>query len=132
MERVREKLDRLKRENERIFAIDLGFDDAALASFRTAFEALDPEGFGSLGISAVRQVMRMLRKKITSDELRVLFDSLDNDESGLMEMGEFLELMRMVEDGTYEDLIRQHTSSAASVRSTMYGRVVYGSSDRVY
>jgi len=93
MERVREKLERMKREEERTVAKSLGFDDSKLASFRSAFETLDPEGWGSLGISDVRQVMRMLRVNITSDALRALFDHLDDDESGQMEMGEFLQLM---------------------------------------
>merc|ERR550514_1851087 len=58
------------------------------------------------GILDVRQVMRMLRRNISSDQLRALFEHLDDDESGQMEMEEFLHLMRMVEDGSFLDVVK--------------------------
>lgn len=99
MQRVRQQLQRLQRDQERECSASLGFNDDQMRDFRKAFETLDPDGSGSLTIGDVRQVMRLLHQNISSDELRDIFEQLDEDVSGEMEFCEFLHFMKLVEDG---------------------------------
>jgi len=58
-----------------------------------------------MDISECRVAMRLLRRDVSSDELRRLFDQLDGDGSGELDFMEFLQLMHMLraKDGVFEE-----------------------------
>eukprot|EP00747_Dinoflagellata_sp_TGD_P042844 gnl/TRDRNA2_/TRDRNA2_142339_c1_seq1.p1 gnl/TRDRNA2_/TRDRNA2_142339_c1~~gnl/TRDRNA2_/TRDRNA2_142339_c1_seq1.p1 ORF type:complete len:699 (-),score=119.13 gnl/TRDRNA2_/TRDRNA2_142339_c1_seq1:85-1887(-) len=81
-------------------AASMGFTRDELAEYQGAFDQLDSDGSGGLGIEEVEQVMDMiLEKPPTSEELRKLFKELDEDGSGSLEFPEFLHLLQMSNEG---------------------------------
>lgn len=97
IQRILVRLQRMQRDNELRVAKELGFSTQQLKEYHKAFDTLDPEGGGHLNISSIRQVLRMLHMNVSSDELRVVFQELDEDKSGFLEFSEFLKFIKMTE-----------------------------------
>lgn len=97
IQRILVRLQRMERDKEMKVAQELGFSTNQVREYHKGFDALDPDGTGQLNISAVRQVLRMLHMNISSDELRIVFEELDEDGSGFLEFIEFLHFIKMTE-----------------------------------
>merc|ERR1712118_452268 len=96
-QKVQERLSSMQRKEELRDAHELDISTAQLEEYRSAFEMLDVEETGQLGLDAVRRMMDMLRIPISGDALNELFNEIDEDDSGLVEFSEFLKLIPMVE-----------------------------------
>lgn len=114
MQKVRQNLQKLEKDNDRAIARELGFSDEQTKDFRKAFEKLDPDGTNSLSITEIRQVLRLLHTNLSGDELRAIFDSLDEDGSGSLDFGEFLNFMKLAEEG--KEKMRQSVSRMGTSR----------------
>jgi len=77
------------------------YDERKVNMYRMAFDILDTEGDDQLGITSVRKVFVLLRRAITSDNLRELFAKIDLDGSGTIGFLEFLHLVYELDQGRW-------------------------------
>jgi len=66
-----------------------GAFDAREAEVREVFEGHDRDGNGEIDLDEFRAVVASLGMELTSDEAERLFDTIDEDESGLIGYEEF-------------------------------------------
>lgn len=97
--RAREKIEKVTREKEQQFAIEMGFTVQRYSELKEIFETSNESGSGMLGISELRTTLNTLKKRATSDELHELFFQYGKDFQGtlFMEMQSFLSMMKEVE-----------------------------------
>ena len=70
---------------------------AEVASFKTAFAAIDTEGSGAIDpFEMLRAVRATGRAKTTIRVTHVLFERIDRDGNGVNDLGEFVEAMRYI------------------------------------
>lgn len=95
-----ERLRGVHRRREETMAAGLGFDMRRLCEFREAFYTLDQDGSEELSITCLRRAMMLLGKNLSTHDLLSLFQTVDEDGSGAIDFGEFLILMKMIEERT--------------------------------
>lgn len=99
---MREWTSGVERTRENQYAEEnLKFDERKVNMYRMAFDILDAEGSNQLDISAVRKVFVLLRRSISSDNLRELFAKIDLDGSGTINFFEFLHLVHELDVGEW-------------------------------
>ena len=70
---------------------------AEVASFKTAFAAIDTDGSGAIDpFEMLRAVRATGRAKTTIRVTHVLFERIDRDGNGVNDLGEFVEAMRYI------------------------------------
>lgn len=92
--KVREWKNLERQTREKQYAWDnLEIDERTVSTYRMAFDILDIEGKDELDITGIRKIFVVLRRPITSDQLRELFAKIDLDGSGTIGFLEFLHLV---------------------------------------
>jgi Ca2+-binding EF-hand superfamily protein len=97
-QRIEEKLQSIRYDEEIEYASTLGFNETQVHEFRWVFETLDADAGGRLDINEVRKGLTILRKKVSEDMLEATFARLDEDSSGGLDFKEFLSLMVQLRD----------------------------------
>jgi len=99
--KVREWRNSEQKAREKQYAWEnLEIDERTVTTYRMAFDLLDTEARDELDITMIRRIFVVLRRPITSDQLRELFAKIDLDGSGTIGFLEFLHLVHEV--GIYE------------------------------
>lgn len=95
----------------------LQFDSRKVSMLRMAFDTLDTQGAGALDVQAIRQVFILLKRAITSDQLRELFAKIDLDGSGNIGFLEFLHLVHELDVGAWGHELQQPAPVKKSPRA---------------
>ena len=74
--------------------------DEQLAELKDVFSMFDKDGDGTITLSEFGSVMKALGQEPTEDELRIMMDSVDTDQNGVIDFDEFVGLMA---DHFYQD-----------------------------
>merc|ERR1712166_262950 len=67
--------------------------DAQMEEIREAFGLFDADASGSIDVRELKAAMRALGFEIKNEELKKMVADVDTDGSGMIEFGEFLEMM---------------------------------------
>jgi len=104
-QRIMEKLEQIRYEEEVNRGLRLGFTEDQLRDMRWVFDSLDVDGSRSLDFIEVKACFQQLGKNAPAEILADSFSQLDDDGSGTLDFFEFLELMRIVRDsdGLFND-----------------------------
>lgn len=97
-QRVEERLNRARFEEELAQAMAMQFSAAQLRDMRWAFDSLDADASGKLQADEVSECLSLMGRSLKKDEFDLFFKELDANGSGDLEFKEFLELMRVVRD----------------------------------
>ncbi|KAF4524254.1 hypothetical protein B566_EDAN008800 [Ephemera danica] len=68
-------------------------EEAMQKELREAFRLYDKEGNGYITTDVLREILRELDDKITSEELDMMIEEIDSDGSGTVDFEEFMEVM---------------------------------------
>jgi len=98
VQRITERVHEMAREEQNKIGQELRFTQREVNKLRQAFEALDDEGDGTLGISEVERCIAMAGVVIPHAKAVRLIQEIDEDESGQLDFTEFMSLMRRIED----------------------------------
>jgi len=98
VQRITERVQEMVRESQNKRGQELRFTQREVNKLRQAFEALDDEGDGTLGISEVERCIAMAGVTIPHAKAVRLIQEIDEDESGQLDFTEFMSLMRRIED----------------------------------
>jgi len=98
VQRITERVQEMAREDQNKKGQELRFNQREINKLRQAFEALDDQGDGSLGISEVERAIAMAGVSIPHAKAVRLIEEIDEDASGQLEFTEFMSLMRRIED----------------------------------
>ena len=71
------------------------YDQATYNEFKEAFKMFDEDGSGDIDVVELGKVFTQLGQNISEAELEDLIKEVDDDESGQIDFGEFLQLMGM-------------------------------------
>merc|ERR1711865_1270988 len=83
-----------------------GLSEEQMEEIREAFGLFDADASGSIDVRELKAAMRALGFEIKSEELKKMVSDVDTDGSGMIEFGEFLEMMtgKMGEKDSREDI----------------------------
>merc|ERR1712021_271669 len=83
-----------------------GLSEEQLDEVREAFGLFDADASGSIDVRELKAAMRALGFEIKNEELKKMVADVDTDGSGMIEFGEFLEMMtgKMGEKDSREDI----------------------------
>merc|ERR1712195_228039 len=83
-----------------------GLSEEQLDEVREAFGLFDADASGSIDVRELKAAMRALGFGIKNEELKKMVADVDTDGSGMIEFGEFLEMMtgKMGEKDSREDI----------------------------
>merc|ERR1712028_257230 len=70
-----------------------GVSDEQMEEIREAFGLFDADASGSIDVRELKAAMRALGFEIKNEELKKMVSDVDTDGSGMIEFGEFLEMM---------------------------------------
>jgi len=68
-------------------------DEAMLQELKEAFRLYDREGNGYITTGTLREILKALDDKLTSDDLDGIIAEIDTDGSGTVDFDEFMEMM---------------------------------------
>jgi len=68
-------------------------DEAMLQELKEAFRLYDREGNGYITTAVLREILKALDDKLTSDDLDGMIAEIDTDGSGTVDFDEFMEMM---------------------------------------
>eukprot|EP00746_Dinoflagellata_sp_MGD_P154728 gnl/MRDRNA2_/MRDRNA2_84999_c0_seq2.p1 gnl/MRDRNA2_/MRDRNA2_84999_c0~~gnl/MRDRNA2_/MRDRNA2_84999_c0_seq2.p1 ORF type:complete len:945 (+),score=168.92 gnl/MRDRNA2_/MRDRNA2_84999_c0_seq2:159-2993(+) len=104
--RVDTKLRSMQRDRDAEFAAALGFSKERFQELLETYQGLEDhystgeaDGFD---ITGLRQLVNKLRKSLSSDALRNLFQQLDEDRVGCLGMFQFLQFMWITENDAFD------------------------------
>jgi len=98
-QRIQEKLNSTRYEQEVEYALSLGFTAAQLRDLRWVFDTLDANGSERLDAQEVRAGLAMMNLHVSSQSFDNAFSQLDVDRSGELDFKEFLDFMQLMRDG---------------------------------
>ncbi|KAK7871880.1 hypothetical protein R5R35_006460 [Gryllus longicercus] len=75
------------------FLVDEEDAEAMQQELREAFRLYDKEGNGYITTVVLREILKELDDKITSEELDMMIEEIDSDGSGTVDFDEFMEVM---------------------------------------
>ncbi|GLH11109.1 Troponin C [Gryllus bimaculatus] len=75
------------------FLVDEEDAEAMQQELREAFRLYDKEGNGYITTTVLREILKELDDKITSEELDMMIEEIDSDGSGTVDFDEFMEVM---------------------------------------
>ena len=83
-----------------------GLSDEQMEEIREAFGLFDGDASGAIDVRELKAAMRALGFEIKNEELKKMVADVDTDGSGMIEFGEFLEMMtgKMGEKDSREDI----------------------------
>merc|ERR1712195_288204 len=83
-----------------------GLSEEQMEEIREAFGLFDADASGSIDVRELKAAMRALGFEIKNEELKKMVADVDTDGSGMIEFGEFLEMMtgKMGEKDSREDI----------------------------
>ncbi|XP_059472837.1 troponin C, isoallergen Bla g 6.0201-like [Neocloeon triangulifer] len=67
--------------------------EAMQQELKEAFRLYDKEGNGYITTDVLREILRELDDKVTSDDLDMMIEEIDSDGSGTVDFDEFMEVM---------------------------------------
>lgn len=104
-QRVDEKLNSFRFEEEVEHAMQLDFTEKQMRDLRWVFDTLDTDGSNKLDANEVRQGLIMMRKHVSTESFESAFKQLDADANGELCFKEFLSFMKLMRDseGVSED-----------------------------
>merc|ERR1712013_754085 len=83
-----------------VMDVDFDIEEGDLKAFSKAFREFDKDSSGKMNYIEVGNFMKFLRDEdINETELQEVFDSMDRDDSGLVEFTEFVRVMVQKDDG---------------------------------
>jgi len=83
-----------------VMDVDFDIEEEDLKAFNKAFREFDKDSSGKMNYTEVGNFMKFLRDEdIDETELQEVFDSMDSDDSGLVEFTEFVKVMVQKDDG---------------------------------
>jgi len=97
-QRVEERLNRLRFEDELQQALAMEFTAAELRDMRWVFDSLDKDMSGNLDAAELCECFSLMGQNVKRDEFSVFFKDLDTDGDGELDFKEFLEFMRIMRD----------------------------------
>eukprot|EP00747_Dinoflagellata_sp_TGD_P016648 gnl/TRDRNA2_/TRDRNA2_125263_c1_seq1.p1 gnl/TRDRNA2_/TRDRNA2_125263_c1~~gnl/TRDRNA2_/TRDRNA2_125263_c1_seq1.p1 ORF type:complete len:821 (+),score=160.68 gnl/TRDRNA2_/TRDRNA2_125263_c1_seq1:62-2464(+) len=100
VQRLRERLSMAARRRQRVTANKLGLGERRVAELRHVFYDLDKDDSGFLSPEEVRQALDILRKSMSSEELRNLISKVDADGSARVNFESFLLFFATAPAGT--------------------------------
>ncbi|KAF0314171.1 Troponin C, isoform 2 [Amphibalanus amphitrite] len=68
-------------------------DEAMQAELKEAFRLYDKEGNGYITTQVLKEILKALDDKLTSEDLDGIIEEVDTDGSGTLDFDEFLEMM---------------------------------------
>lgn len=98
IQRISEGKFKLQRSAEDEKAQALSFTKAQTSELRAAFETLDNDFSGTLGLSEIQRAMHVMQWRVSDVKLQKFMTEVDEDGSGALNFLEFLVLMRHVDD----------------------------------
>lgn len=125
-QRVRERLDRLRFEDEIEDAMKMDFTMPQLRDMRWVFDSLDEDSSGVLRAEELQSCLEMLGKRVKRSEFELIFKELDDDGSGELDFKEFLDFMRIMRDkeGIFSDGTEPINRKAKSLDTHILRRVL--------
>ena len=83
-----------------------GLSEEQLDEVREAFGLFDADASGEIDVRELKAAMRSLGFEVKNEELKKMVADVDTDGSGMIEFGEFLEMMtgKMGEKDSREDI----------------------------
>jgi len=97
-QRIDEKLNSLSYEEQVEGAIRRGFSELQFRQLQGVFEVMDADGSGQLDKKEVLTALTSLDRTITRETFDSLYDEIDTNQTGHLDLSEFLEFGRMMRD----------------------------------
>jgi len=69
-----------------------GLDEEQMRNLKRTFDQFDSDKSGALKIDTVHTILKMMGYKVSTHGLQEIVDEIDEDESGLLEFPEFVQL----------------------------------------
>lgn len=83
-----------------IMDVDFDIEEGDLKAFNKAFREFDKDNSGKMNYTEIGNFTKFLRgEDISETELQEVFESMDTDDSGLVEFAEFVRIMVQKDDG---------------------------------
>mmetsp|Transcript_56157 Transcript_56157/g.100006 ORF Transcript_56157/g.100006 Transcript_56157/m.100006 type:complete len:923 (-) Transcript_56157:138-2906(-) len=98
VQRITERVQEMTAEEHNKRGQELRFSLKETNKLRQAFEALDVQGDGSLGVTEVERAIAMAGSNVPHHKAVKIIEEIDDDDSGQLDFCEFLTLMRKIED----------------------------------
>lgn len=98
--RIEEKFASMRYEEEVECALARGFDEVQVSEFRAMFELIDVDNSETLDSNEVRQALTAMSRTVNCQDFEQAWKKLDADGSGSLDFLEFIDLMKMLRDGT--------------------------------
>eukprot|EP00415_Alexandrium_ostenfeldii_P005169 UN5169 len=102
--------------------MSLGFSEEQFKQLRTVFDNLDLDGSDQLDASEVRNALDRLHNTVSNEQFVQAFEKLDSDNSGALGFIEFLEFVRMIQQG--EGIFSDHAQKLPSQLKNVEMRVL--------
>lgn len=96
--RMEERLNGIRYEEEVSHGLELGFTEQQLSAFRRIFEAIDLDFSGTLDQYELKVSLNLMGLRISSEVFERMFNVFDADHNGTFDFKEFVEFMHLIWD----------------------------------